>query len=225
MRRWLEPADRIDAGLTDRNLHVCRHGSRAEPHDADALFAIFLCSAGCQRENGGFGCAIMAPAFQRTCGRAGADIDDCTASCGQHSGDRCPKTVIDALEVDIDNTAPDLGIAVRQAGNGLNEASIVDEAIEMPEPGHCTCDSALDIRVVADIPFHRNRAAAGALDILFDFGKRLAATGQQYDIRALSSEVTCNGLADATACAGDESCLVCKLSHNTYIFSGNFRAR
>jgi hypothetical protein len=87
-------AYRIDARSANAGLHPGGDCAGAQSQDADALRAILLVSRAGERQDGGLGCAVMAPAFQRACSGTGTDVDECPASAWTRLRFRAPLPVL-----------------------------------------------------------------------------------------------------------------------------------
>src|SRR5262245_65152485 len=112
MHRWIELADGIDAGGLDGGLHVRRHCPWTEADDTNASFAALLVGATRQHQDGSLAGAIVTPALQRACRRAGTDVDDDSAPLTLHDRNSRAHATIHALVVDVGDARPVLGVAV-----------------------------------------------------------------------------------------------------------------
>src|SRR5262245_18790735 len=133
MHRWIELADGIDAGSLDGDLHVRRHCPWTESDDTDASFAALLVSAARQHQDSSLAGAIVTPALQRACRRAGTDVDDNSVPLTRHDRYGCAHGEIHALVVDVGNARPLFGVGAGQTRDRLDQSGVVDENIETPE--------------------------------------------------------------------------------------------
>src|SRR5262245_32233914 len=204
MHRWIELADGIDAGGLDGDLHVRRHGPWTEANDTNASFAALLVSAARQHQYSSLAGAIMTPALQRACRRAGADVDDNSAPLTLHDRNGRAHGKIHALVVDVGDARPLFGVGAGQTRDRLDQSGVVDENIETPEFRLASRDGFGDVGIGADVADARQGSAADPPDFFRKLFNRSSGAGAKHDRDISASKFPCHARADAATGPRDD---------------------
>ena len=126
--------------------------------------------------------------------QARRDLDNVTAAALLHLGDRELRHVKEPSEVDAEYRRV-VGFAVLREGLRDEDAGIVDESVDMPEPRHAFGDRTLGRPSVSDVARNgQDIRVVGSSDRAGDRDDPVAATAIRLDERC----------ANALRCAGDD---------------------
>ena len=143
-------------------------------------------------------------------GRARGNRDDRAAAAACHDGDRRAHAVEDALDVDVDDLAPGVGVGLAQMGDRLQDAGVADQDVEPSEGLDRGIHSGLDLPVARDVAWHGQGVRP---DLAGQFGDAVFAARNQHHLGAGLGQDAGGGFADAAACAGNQRDFVCQIGH------------
>src|SRR3546814_7887785 len=133
----------------------------AEADDVDTSVAVFLVDAARQHQHRGLGGAVVTPAFQGAGGGTGADVHDHAVPLRLHDRDRRAQAVVDALQVDVHDSIPAVGIGLTELRDGVDDAGVVHQDVEAAVGVLAKLDGACDVCIARDVAGDGAGPAAG----------------------------------------------------------------
>jgi hypothetical protein len=128
--------------------------------------------------------------------------------------------MIGTEEIDLDDPPPGGRIALHERADRLDDAGIVDQDVDIPQPLAGFLDHRLNRSVICDVTCHRRGSAAAGDDFLGEPRRPRSIARREHDRRARLGENECRSSAYPATCAGHDRYLTGKLSHQRASFFG-----
>lgn len=169
-----------------------------------------------ERIDSKLGCAVNRSTWIALPPSNGAEVDNVTRVALLELLDKDLSEVNETLDVGVDHDVDLVCADVSNFVSAKDEASVVDEDVDVFGPFWEVVDDAIELLAVLHVECDSSKVATGtslaglvgSSAFLGSFGELIGSTSSEDDVAASTGEEDGSGLADTARCTGDEHGLV-----------------